>query len=150
EGTTDFSATSGSYRGIGGAPGTGVGNGGVPGAGVGVGIGAPTGGATIALRKNQLLSAPGVTPPLNRKESNAPGVRRPPANANAVGVVVPPLMALTTRMPLLTVSAPGPPVLRTKMLVEPEPLPPLMISWFEGEPSVPRKVLSPMVPPVPL
>ena len=74
---------------------------------------------------------------------------RPPFNENASDVVVP-LLASTTRMPLLRVSAPGPPAFLTKSVVKPLPEPPEITSLSDGEPSVPRKVLSPIVPPMPV
>jgi hypothetical protein len=57
---------------------------------------------------------------------------------NAPGIVVPPLIAFTTRMPLPVVSAPCPVVLWMSMPVELVAVPPLMISRSDGEPSPPR------------
>jgi hypothetical protein len=63
----------------------------------------------------------------------------------AVDVVVP-LLASTSRMPLLTVCAPPPPTLLTKSAVEPLPEPPEITSLSDGEPSLPRRVFSEIRP----
>jgi hypothetical protein len=65
------------------------------------------------------------------------------------GTVVPPLMVSTTNMPLPVVNAPAPPALVMRSSELPVAVPPLITRRSEGEPSVPRKVLRPSVPPVP-
>ena len=74
----------------------------------------------------------------------------PPWSENAPEAEVPPLIACTTWMPFATVSAPGPPALVMRKEELPVALPPLMTSLSDGEPSAPRNVLSPSVPPWPV
>ena len=61
---------------------------------------------------------------------------------NAVGVVVPPLIACTSKMPLPVVSAPGPPTLLTCREEFPVALAPSITSLSDGELSAPRNVLN--------
>lgn len=86
--------------------------------------------------------------PLNSKYSYGPATTGP-ASLNASSVVAP-LIASTTRMPLPVVRSPSPVVFAIRSAVLPLAVPPLTTSRSEGEPSVPRNVFIPSVPPAPV
>jgi hypothetical protein len=95
------------------------------------------GGTTKLERRNQSLGALPPRPPRNKSYVKAPP-RASPVSVKAPEIVVPPLIAFTTRIPLAVVSAPGPVVLWISRPVEPLAVPPLIISRSDGEPSPPR------------
>lgn len=115
-----------------------------PGGGAGAGVTL----ATRVERRYQFSAVPPLTPPLNRKYSYAPAATGL-YSANAVGAVVAPLIACTTRMPSATVDAPAPPALRMPTPVVPLALPVEITSLSDAELSSPSTVLRYSAPPLP-
>src|SRR4051812_13375355 len=99
-----------------------------------IGAGATPAGGSVE-RRYQLSPAPAASP-RNRKYSKAPA-EADPARPKAVGAVVAPLAASTTRMPSPRVGASAPPTLATAMAVNPEALAPAPVttSRSDGAPS---------------
>ncbi len=111
--------------------------------------GAGTTSLTRVERRYQFSPLPALTPPLNRKYSNAPAATGA-YSANAFALVLAPLIACTTRMPSATVSAPAPPALRMPTPVVPLATPLEITSRSDAESSAPSTVSRYSAPPLPV